>query len=72
MRGLILSMFSAPFAKNLSPITTSLLIQTVKATANPKVLKADRQHLLNLRKTLNLIHKIICYQPEVMKIFFSH
>lgn len=54
----------APFAKNLSPITTSLLIQAVKATANPKVLKADRQNLLNLRKTLNLIHKIVCYQPE--------
>jgi len=54
----------APFAKDLCPITTALLIQTITTAANPKVLRQDKNNLLILRKTMNLIHKILCYQPE--------
>jgi len=54
----------APFAKDLSPVTCSLLVQLIKVVSRPEILKMDKNNLLILRKTLNLLHKILCYQPE--------
>mmetsp|Transcript_15428 Transcript_15428/g.13157 ORF Transcript_15428/g.13157 Transcript_15428/m.13157 type:complete len:214 (-) Transcript_15428:893-1534(-) len=54
----------APFAKDLCPQTCTLLLQLVKVLSSADILRSDKNNLLNLRKALNLVHKILCYQPE--------